>query len=1112
MERNLSSRLTVILIVLLVPVLFGIFGPNPLDKLLGRSEHLMNLKPGIDIQGGTRLVYEIKAPDGPVDAELSQRVADALKKRVDPDGVKNLVWRPQGPTRLEIQMPSTRGAQESLDARARYSDAQRKLEDTNIRVGQVRDALKSEDAAQRPAELARLAMGSPKRTELFAKYGDALQKHDAARKTGDPKQTVDARRAMEAIEQQIEETNLSVRRVEADLELMQASIEKAEKAKNDKLMNERRADRQARIQAFKADAFPVRAAAVDNFVKQFDEYSALKGRVDDAESLKRLLRGSGVLEFFILVEDPQIWEPMAKRLREEGPTVKAGDTTRWLEVDRPGKEFGHPTEAYGDKQWTLVWTTPDRSMKHGSNDRPWGLKEARPDYDPQTGRQVVSFEFDGRGAALFGELSGSNIKRPLAISLDEKIISAPTLQSRIEDRGQISGSFTKSDIDYMIRTLNAGSLPARLSEEPIMEQTIGPSLGRDNLYRGFVSAIAGVVIVTLMMVGYYYFSGLVATVAVMMNLVIIIGVMAMFNATFTLPGIAALVLTIGMAVDANVLIYERLREEQLRGLSIRMALRNAYDRAFSAIFDSNLTTIATSLILYWFGSEEVKGFGLTLAIGVTSSMFTSLYVTRFIFDIWLEKLNMKHLGSLPLTFPKWNQMMTPKVDWMGKAWIFYTCSTVVIVAGLIAYFAKGRDMYDIEFVSGTSVLIETNKRMERAEVDRLVTRPQYKEAVPAPQVVAVGDAGTEFEIITPNQDARKVRPAILDALQGLLQVQVPSEFRMHGQAFDAAVDKTILPVGDAPIRLGNFTAHGTGAYSGGLAVLLDDIRPKLTPAQIEERIERVRLEPGSKLPYLKIQAQSPLGREEPTDRAIVLISQPETDYAKDMSLAAPVWELVNGAIARPADLKRVTNFDPQVATTMVRDALVAIILSAVVIAGYIWLRFGNLKYGTATVISLVHDVLMTMALIGLAHYAAVTAFGSALLIEPFRINLTMVAAILTVMGYSVNDTIVVFDRIRENRGKFGHINRSVINDSINQTFSRTILTGGTTIVTLFVMYVWGGPSIHGFTFALLGGILIGTYSSIAIATPLLLLGGKDLAVAEPRPVPSAARSELSRPT
>ena len=141
MERNLSSRLTVILIVLLVPVLFGIFGPNPLDKLLGRSEHLMNLKPGIDIQGGTRLVYEIKAPDGPVDAELSQRVADALKKRVDPDGVKNLVWRPQGPTRLEIQMPSARGAQESLDARARYSDAQRKLEDTNIRVGQVRDEI-----------------------------------------------------------------------------------------------------------------------------------------------------------------------------------------------------------------------------------------------------------------------------------------------------------------------------------------------------------------------------------------------------------------------------------------------------------------------------------------------------------------------------------------------------------------------------------------------------------------------------------------------------------------------------------------------------------------------------------------------------------------------------------------------------------------------------------------------------------------------------------------------------------------------------------------------------------------------------------------------------------
>jgi SecD/SecF fusion protein len=242
----------------------------------------------------------------------------------------------------------------------------------------------------------------------------------------------------------------------------------------------------------------------------------------------------------------------------------------------------------------------------------------------------------------------------------------------------------------------------------------------------------------------------------------------------------------------------------------------------------------------------------------------------------------------------------------------------------------------------------------------------------------------------------------------------------------------------------------------------------------------------------------------------VLIGQSEMDYARDLSMAAPIWEVVNDAIARPADLKRVTNFNPQVARSMVRDATIAIVLSMFFITAYVWLRFGNLKYGTATIIALLHDALMTVGLIGLSHYIAGTLLGNALMIEPFRMNLTLVAAILTVMGYSVNDTIVVFDRIRENRGKFGHINRKVINDSINQTFSRTILTGGTTLVVLLVMYIWGGPSIHGFTFAMLGGVLVGTYSSIAIAAPILLLGGKDLVPGpEPRPLPGN-RQQLPR--
>ena len=215
-------------------------------------------------------------------------------------------------------------------------------------------------------------------------------------------------------------------------------------------------------------------------------------------------------------------------------------------------------------------------------------------------------------------------------------------------------------------------------------------------------------------------------------------------------------------------------------------------------------------------------------------------------------------------------------------------------------------------------------------------------------------------------------------------------------------------------------------------------------------------------------------------------------------VAGPLWRVVNDAINKPAGLQKVTNFDAQVASETKRDATAALTLSILAIMAYIWVRFGNLKYGTATVVALLHDTLFVLAAVGLAHYVANTFIGDALLIEPFRLNLTLTAAILTVMGYSMNDTVVVFDRIRENRGKFGHVSRNVINDSINQTLSRTLLTGGTTILTIFVMYVWGGPGIHGFTYALLLGILVGTYSSIAIASPILLLGKQEEAADEAR--------------
>jgi SecD/SecF fusion protein len=298
--------------------------------------------------------------------------------------------------------------------------------------------------------------------------------------------------------------------------------------------------------------------------------------------------------------------------------------------------------------------------------------------------------------------------------------------------------------------------------------------------------------------------------------------------------------------------------------------------------------------------------------------------------------------------------------------------------------------------------------------------------------------------------------------------------------------------------------------------VLSGLNPPLTPKQIHDRVERVRLEPGSNLPFREIRIDSPARDENtPTATAVVFFGDPVIDYERDPNawqeqLARPMWRLVNDAIGSNAPLRRVTSLNPQVAAGAKMDASLALFLSGLGIALYVWARFGDLKFGTATVVSLLHDVLITVAVLGLSMYVAEWSIGRALLIEPFRINLTMVAAILTVMGYSVNDTIVVFDRVRENRGKFGHLSRQVLNDSINQTFSRTLLTGGTTIVTLLVMYITGGAGIHGFTFALLVGILVGTYSSIAIAAPILLLGNKEVTSQAPSAQQKAPVGQFQR--
>jgi SecD/SecF fusion protein len=818
---------------------------------------------------------------------------------------------------------------------------------------------------------------------------------------------------------------------------------------------------------------------------------------------------------------------MVTRLQSEGPAYQAGDETRWFEVDKP-EQFGWPTAVNprNGKHYALAWVTPEKSMVHTEKGQDWALKRAYPT-PSQRGDLIVGFEFDPIGAERFANLTGANIGKPLGTILDNRVITAPTIRSQIGAQGTIDGGekgYTEAERTYLISTLNAGSLPAQLADEPISERQVGATLGMSNLRAGLYSCVMGLIVASIFLVVYYHFAGLVAVFGLFLNLVIILGVSAMMGATFTLPGIAALVLTIGMAVDANVLIYERLREEQLRGLSLKLAVRNAYDRAFTAILDSNVTTAITSAFLIYFGSEEVKGFGLTLLIGILASMFSALFVGKTIFGLLIERYNLRKLGSLPLSFPKWNQFLHPKIDWMGKAKYFLAVSLVFGVVGMI-YFVKetaARRMFDVEFASGTEVQFTTRTKMNDGEVRDRIER--FKDAIPQPTVVAVGDSGKDFSVVTANADRAEVSKAIVQAMGTDLDVAVPSEFAKRDATVDEAVNSGVV----VPVQLKNnrFVVDGkevpnAAQFADGAAIVLRNITPPLKPEEIHARISRAAQTAGVLEDVFQqfdvVRLDGSTDEQAPTDTAVVLVANKNLAYSKSAAdwkekLVAPVWKATVEGVGQPANLQKVTNFDPQVAGDTQRDAIFATLGSLVGIMVWIWLRFGDHKYGTATVLSMVHDTILVIAAIGWAHLLAGNVLGHVFGVEAFRVNMTLVAAILTVMGYSMVDTIVVFDRIREIRGKYGVLSRQLINDAVNQTLSRTLLTAGTTLMTLLIMYLFGGPAIHGFTFILLIGIIFGTYSSIAVASPFLLIGAKQPVAGQKPPArPTGATGQASPP-
>ena len=717
------------------------------------------------------------------------------------------------------------------------------------------------------------------------------------------------------------------------------------------------------------------------------------------------------------------------------------------------------------------------------------------------GRLAVGFTLNIGGSNRFADLTGNNepdkaegFYRRLAIILDGKVFSAPTLESRISSSGIIRGDFTRQEINELIGVLEAGALEVPLRPEPISEMTISPTLGGDVQKKGVVAISIASAAVVVFMILYYRFSGVVAVICLLLNLLLVMGTMIFIEATFTLPGLAGLVLTIGMAVDANVLIFERIREEQRRGGVVRMAIQNGFSRAFTTIVDANVTTLLVAVVLYMIGTDQVRGFAVTLFIGIVMSMFTALFVGRLLFDIWERRKPREQLkmNSLP-------GIAGREFDFIGRRKIAAVFSLLVIVGGMSALISRGASNFDIDFRGGRAVSFELLKTPGGATTDtvrdKLLAVSEAKTLSDSMSLEELTGIGVDDEAVGPD-GRRRFR------LRTTTTKTTENGGASGADTVNQAIQKWIFDAfdGDTQYQLATMSVQ-----PGPISVIEDasdadflqghEVTVSFSSAdQVEVQRENVQA-------YVA-EALAGSGGDAVSAELEFAISAGGADPAAARSMTwvvrfkktvipTAIQSTLDGMVATLDGQPRfdeVTSFDSAVANEMQQSAVLAMLFSLVAIVAYIWFRFQRIDFGLAAVVALVHDVLVVLGGVALAGLAAseMGMDGGVLMLQDFKINLPMVAAFLTIVGYSLNDTIVVFDRIREVRGKNPSLTSGMVNQSLNQTLARTLLTSVTTLIVVVILYFGGGDGIHGFAYCLVLGVVVGTYSSIFVASPALL--------------------------
>ncbi|MEQ8764345.1 MAG: protein translocase subunit SecD [Planctomycetota bacterium] len=670
--------------------------------------------------------------------------------------------------------------------------------------------------------------------------------------------------------------------------------------------------------------------------------------------------------------------------------------------------------------------------------------------DPARGK-VVSFELETLRKSDFGDYTGKYAGRLMAIVLDDQVHSAPRLEGSLPGSGQISGpqpvGFTEKEQRALVTVLQSGSLEVEMELES--DSSVGPSLGEDSIDSGVTAIIIGLVLVFAFMLVYYRGAGVISSIALAINLLLLMSVLALMQATLTLPGLAGIVLTVGMAVDANILIFERVREEREKGKTLNQAFKNGFERALVTILDANITTLITALVLQQLGTGPVKGFAITLSIGILTSMFAALYVTRALFELFAQKGLLKDLKSMHF-------LSNPSFEFMGNARKAMTVTLSLIVVGVVLTVMRGNDSLGLDFVGGYELKLQFAESQNIDEVREVIGR-EYQN----PQVVSVGDEDKIFAIklrteedVDPDRFIRNVSDHVHEDFKGKLAPELVD---------DLSIDESVLTSQSVSFRLNFMPAE---QQNEGQAAL-DKERVESLMLSALTTVESV--EPVADTGYQTFQVQGKTRSLEVSE------SNPRDDLLSRIGAATRDYK---GSSAIPES----SYIGPMAAKELEEKAIFAILISLILIVLYIRLRFHEFKYGLAAVAALVHDVLFSLG--------AVVACSWSGFIN-VEIDLPMIAAFLTIIGYSLNDTIVVFDRVRENLPKYPKASLpEVINTSINQTLSRTILTSVTTFVVVAILFVMNKGKknvLEGFSFAMVIGVVIGTYSSIFIASPVVVM-------------------------